>query len=491
MSNTAAQYTRRQRIGKLSFRTKFSQGVGSIPEGMKNWAFNTFALLYYNQVLGVEAYLVSAALMVALFFDAVTDPIVGAYSDRLRTRWGRRHPLMLVAAIPLGLSMYAVFNPLNGLSELQLFVWLLVFSVLTRGFMTLYFVPWAAMGVELSEDYHERTSVMAYRYAIGWFVGVSASVFVFNFIMVDTKLDGKSIAGQLNPAAYSDFALLCGALMAIGALLCVVLMLREIPYLRQPTERMPRYSFKQTYSDITIALQNSQLRLKFVCILLASTVGGAMTNLMIYMQTFFWGFQSEDMAWMALSSVGALLVFPVLPAIQKRWDKKHILIFCYLLLPAKGVLLVSLRFLDVLPANGDPLLLALIVLQGMTTVFLLVLSGIISASIAGELLDDQELRTGLRQEGVFSSVVFFAEKSMTGVGIMIGGLVLTLIEFPKGMAPTDVPADAVLSLGWVVGILIPLLYLVPTLLFTRYKITRERHAEIREALMIQRKHIAE
>ena len=113
------QYTRHERGGKLSFRSKFSQGIGSITEGIKNWAFTTFALLYYNQVLGVEAYLVSAALMVSLFFDAVTDPIVGAFSDRLRTRWGRRHPLMLIAAIPLALSMYAVFNPLDGLNSSQ------------------------------------------------------------------------------------------------------------------------------------------------------------------------------------------------------------------------------------------------------------------------------------------------------------------------------------------------------------------------------------
>jgi len=305
------KYTRRQRDGRLSFRTKFSQGIGSVPEGIKNWAFNTFALLYYNQVLGVEAYWVSVALMAALFFDAITDPIVGAYSDRLQTRWGRRHPLMLIAAIPLGLSLYAVFNPANDLTNLQLFLWLLVFTILTRGFMTLYFVPWVAVGLELSDDYHERTTIMAYRYAIGWFVGVSASLYIFNFIMVDQEVGGEILVGQLNPASYPVFALLCAGLMIAGALACTFLTWREIPYLRQPRQDTPKFSAKQTYLDIKMALENSQLRLKFVCVLMASTVGGAMTNLMIYMSTFFWELTSADMAWMVLTAIGALLVFPV------------------------------------------------------------------------------------------------------------------------------------------------------------------------------------
>jgi len=168
----------------------------------------------------------------------------------------------------------------------------------------------------------------------------------------------------------------------------------------------------------------------------------------------------------------------VLPALQRKWDKKNILIFCYLVLPIKSLLLVGLRFLDMLPQNGEPLLLVIIVMQGILTIFLLVLSGVISASIAGELLDHQELRTGLRQEGVFSSTIFFAEKTMSGIGIMIGGLVLTLIHFPVGVAPADVSEETIFSLGFVVGIIIPALYLIPALLFTRYKITREKHAEI-------------
>jgi len=73
--------------------------------------FSTFLLFYYNQVLGVRAVLASVAIMVALVVDALTDPMVGSFSDNLRSRLGRRHPLMYAASVPLGVFLYLVFSP--------------------------------------------------------------------------------------------------------------------------------------------------------------------------------------------------------------------------------------------------------------------------------------------------------------------------------------------------------------------------------------------
>jgi Na+/melibiose symporter-like transporter len=146
------RYVRRERGGRLSFSTKLYQGIGAIPDTVKNWVFNTFTLLFYSQILGVDAVLVSVALALAMVFDAVTDPLVATLSDNSKTRWGRRHPLMLLAALPLGAALAAVFVPPSGLSHTGLFLWLLGFAVLTRGLMTLYFVPWAAIAAELSDD---------------------------------------------------------------------------------------------------------------------------------------------------------------------------------------------------------------------------------------------------------------------------------------------------------------------------------------------------
>lgn len=474
------QYVREARTGRLSFTTKLYQGVGAIPDTVKNWVFNTFTLLFYNQILGMDAFLVSIALAIAIVFDAVTDPLVASISDNSKTRWGRRHPLMLLASFPLGAALFAVFVPPESLSDMQLFAWLLTFTVLTRGLMTLYFVPWAAIAAELSDDYHERTSVMSYRFAVGWTVGVGFPLFVFTFVMPATP---DFPVGQLNPAGYPALAFYAGCLLSGGALATTLLTWREIPYLRQHAKATASVSLKLTTHEVLQALQNRQFALIFSIVLIMSAIGGTTTNINIFMTTYFWGLTTEDLRWFVLSASGALLAFPLVAAVQRKWDKKTILLWSGVVSLLDGIVLVNLRFLDVLPENGDPKLLAILVGMGVFAASLAVIQGIIGASIVADLLDDHELRTGYRQEAMFNAALSFSGKAISGLGTLMGGLIITLIAFPKEVSlPSQVPQDAVLRLGIVVGVVVPLFYLIPCYLITRYEITEEKHAEIQAAL---------
>mgnify|MGYP001026036819 FL=1 len=472
-------YHRKKRTIKLGFRTKLSQGVGAIPDTVKNWVFNTFALLYYSQILGMDAFLVSTALAVAIVFDAVTDPLVASLSDNLRTRWGRRHPLMLIASVPLGLSIFLLFSPPAGLQEITLFAWLLGFTLATRGFMTLYFVPWAAIAAELTDDYEDRTSVMAYRYALGWLIAVCFPLFIFTFVMPGTE---AFPVGQLNPEGYPVLAIWAGLLLTGGALATTLLTKREIPYLRQHTGPRTRFSFSTTATELWRALKNQQFALLFIIVLVSSAISGTTTNLGIYMTTFFWGFETEDLRWFAFSAIGAILAFPMVAYLQRNWDKRDILIIAAIASVLDGVFLVSLRFLDVLPDNGDPRLLIILVSTGVLSAGIAVVQGIISASLIADTLDDHELRTGYRQEAMFNAALSFSGKAISGVGIMMGGLVLTLIQFPTNVLPSEIPSQTITHLGITVGIALPLLHFIPIYLITRYKITRSAYAEIREKL---------
>lgn len=477
------RYVRQTRRGPLPVSTKLAQGIGAIPDTVKNWVFNTFTLLFYNQILGVEAFLVSVALAIAIIFDAITDPLAATFSDNLRTRWGRRHPLMLFSALPLGASLYFVFVPPAGLSSMGLFWWLLTFAVLTRGFMTLYFIPWAATAAELSDDYDERTSLMAYRFGWGWTIGVSFPALVFIVIMPSTA---EYPVGQLNPAGYPTMALIAGLLLSGGALATTLLTWREIPYLRQHASEAAAFGLRQTMHELMLALRNSQFALIFLIVLLTAAIAGTTANIQIYMLTYFWGLTSEDLRWFVISAIGALLAFPFVAAVQRRWDKKHILLTCALVSLVDGIALVVLRLLDVLPENGDPTLLVILVAAGSVAASIAVIQGIIGASIVADLLDEHELRTGYRQEAMFTAALSFSGKAMSGIGTLFGGLIITLIDFPTQAAPADVPADAVLRLGIVVGLIVPLFYVIPIALITRYRITRARHAEIRAALATRR-----
>ena len=211
----AVQFARQaKRGGRLSLRTKIIQGFGSLPSSHKDFAFKTLLLLYYTQILGLAATTTSGVLAVALLVDAVTDPLVGAYSDQLKTRLGRRHPLMYAASVPLGIAMYLLFSPPDGLSETQLALWLLAIVLVLHLAFTFFAVPWNALGAEFSDDYEERTSIIAYRLGVGWVGGV-----VFNFAMLTLAFAATAAypQGQLNPDAYGPFAVILGARRPAGA----------------------------------------------------------------------------------------------------------------------------------------------------------------------------------------------------------------------------------------------------------------------------------
>jgi Na+/melibiose symporter-like transporter len=147
--------------GKLPLKTKLTFSSGSIQLAMVSAAGIT-TLLYYNQVLGVSPSLCGTAFLIASIVDAVSDPLVGALSDRFRSRWGRRHPFMLLSALPFAVSIYFLYQPMGGLSTTGLFFWLTTFSVLMRLSYTFFNVPFLALGAELTDDYHERTSLWSW-----------------------------------------------------------------------------------------------------------------------------------------------------------------------------------------------------------------------------------------------------------------------------------------------------------------------------------------
>ena len=160
--------------------TKIAYGFGSVAYGVKDNGFDYFLLLFYSQVVGLDARLVGVALTAALIIDAVSDPLVGYWSDNLRSRWGRRHPFMYASAIPVAASYFFLWNPPLEWSQSELFVYLVVLSVVIRTCITLYETPSSALAPELTEDYVQRSSLLSFRYYFGWTGGNSMSVLMFS-----------------------------------------------------------------------------------------------------------------------------------------------------------------------------------------------------------------------------------------------------------------------------------------------------------------------
>jgi Na+/melibiose symporter-like transporter len=437
-----AQRTSTQQLTALE---KWSYAVGNIPYAVKDTAFGTFVVFYYTQVMGLSGTLAGLAMLIALVWDAVSDPLVGSWSDSLRTRWGRRHPPMLIGAVPTSLLFLLLFGPPVELSQGALFTWLTIVSVLLRTFLTLYFIPYQAMGAELSHDYDERTVIAKARVTVAWIGGLSLPAIAYSFIF---QPEGD-VDGRLLNANYADYALLSCLLAAVSALVCLSGTRRAIPRLPTGSPTRARFSLGGTWNDFVSAAGNVNFRKTIGTKLAFGLAAGAYTTMGLYMGTYFWEFSARQLAGLVVPMfLATLTVFACLHRLGQRFDKPRLMSGACLLFGINTLWFIGLRLLDLLPANGHPLIYPLQLLNAYIAVVCVVCLHVVGASLLADILDEQELVTGVRQEGVFFAASSFVLKATTGAGNLMGGIVIDVAGLQPGMNPGEVGADVL----WILGV---------------------------------------
>ena len=189
---------------------KLTYGIGSIAYGVKSNGFDYWFLIFYSQAMGVDAYLVGLALMISLVIDSLSDPLIGYFSDNTHTRWGRRHPFMYAAAIPVSLSYFFIWNPPASLTGNELFGYILFLAILVRTLITIYEIPNSAMVAEMTEDYDERTSILSYRFFFGWSGGTLMGACTSYYLLVPTS---EYSHGIFNVAGYGQMGLVAALII--------------------------------------------------------------------------------------------------------------------------------------------------------------------------------------------------------------------------------------------------------------------------------------
>jgi Na+/melibiose symporter-like transporter len=463
---------------------KVSYGVGQAAEGIKNAAFNVFVFFYYTQVLGLPTVYTGIAIGIALAVDSITDPLIGSLSDNWQGSNGRRHPFLYVSILPLGLFFIGLFNP-PELQEFTLFLWLTVFSVGTRAMMTLYYVPHVSLGAELSDDFNERTEVVAYRYFFSYVGGILTYIIGFVVYFPDT---------QFNVEAYAPFGLTLSLLMMASILITALGTKRRIPHL--PASRINRESVSilrvlhKTLLEIRSALTNRSFRWLFAGVLIVFAMVGVDNALNLHMNTYFWELQGGgNLFFFAATPVGALIGTALASPLTRWFDKKPSVIIGTLCWALCQVIPVVLRLLGWFPENGtSELLYSLIVIkfiQGLGVVQALIAFN----SMVADVVDEHELITGLRQEGIFFSSVSFSNKMTSGIGTVAAGFALALIDWPTGAAvqtAADIAPETIAWLGLIYGPIVSGFALVSAYCYSKYGLNRQRHAEIVEELAVLR-----
>ncbi len=466
--------------GLLPTRTKLAFGLGAAAEAAVGIGFIAFNLFFYNNVLGVPATLCGLAVMIALIFDAVSDPLIGAISDRWTSKRGRRHPFLYASAVPLGVSFVAIYAPPSSLGTNGLFAWLTFWTIAMRQSLTLYQVPHLALGAELTEDYIERSRVMAFNALFSVFGG--AGIYLAAWTWFDSQPGSTENGDNFLPMA------LVGGVFATLTVLASAWYTRDrIPLMRMPPPQEP-FQLARFGNEILDCVRNPNYRVLLLGLVFLGAAIGLRETVNGYMGRFFWELSGADIRWFGLASPpGYLLAFAVVPFLHQKIDKRGTLIGGIVLVVVSAITPVGLRLLDAFPPNGDPWVWRWLMLATFGFYAGLALLNITVMSALADVADEHELLTGRRQEGILYAARTFFGKVTQGLGYGIAGFVVDAIGFEPGSAPGSVDADVLFRLGVLDGPIAVLPAVVAMFFYGAYRIDRARHDRIRVELEARRR----
>jgi Na+/melibiose symporter-like transporter len=457
---------------RSSLTTKLYYGSGSTAFGIKDTGFNYFLLVYYNQVLGLDPFLAGLALALAVALDAALDLPVGYLSDHWRSRWGRRHPFMYAAAGPTAVAFFFLWNPPAGVlsDQTSLFIYLLAMAIVVRTLLTFFEVPNAAQGPELTTDYHDRTRLMGFRYLFGWLGGLTMAVLSF---MVLFNLDPD---GQMGPTGYEWFGVIGACVMFVMMVVSSIGTHRQIPTFYKP-ERRDRHSARLILDQFKGLFRNASFLSLFFSSLFFGAASGLSQALTVYVGTFFWELKSSEIGVIPLLGLIAVpTAFLLAPRLAARWDKKGATMIVYGFAIAYLPLASLARLAGIFPERESVVYLPLLMTNYLIETTAFIVMQIIFASMSADVVEDRSAENrGSRDEGLIFAARTFANKAVSGIGVMLAGTILSIVGFPEGARPGEVGGDIVRTLVLVYLPVLLGLYVASWYALRFYRIDHARH----------------
>ena len=452
---------------------KFFYGIGASANGIKTDAFTYFLLFFYSNIIGLSPGLSSLAIFIALCVDAVTDPLMGVISDRTNHKNGRRHPYFLLGILPMSLSYFMLFaiNSDWGFSQTQLFLWMLIFTIFTRLGITLFDVPHRSLGSEMSQSYSERTSIFSWRELLQTAGGLTNALLAYSvFFRATTEYK----VGLLNPEPWIYYGFTGACLMAI-AVLTTYFGTLEYKHNRNAIQS---YSLGDLIKQILTALKNRNFILFFFGYLFIASSWGISSSLQLYVTTYFWEFETSMLTFfIPIYAFATLSAFLILNLFTSEFEKRNLLMIAIFVAAFINALPFPLAIFGLLPEFGSWKLFFATAPFLFVTSTGLVASAIIRESMLGDISDEVQLNTGFGQQGLMFASSSFIGKLNTGLGILLSGLLLELINFPQGQDAIP-DANQIFNLALTQGPFVSLLMIIPFFIFYFYKIDRKRHNEI-------------
>ena len=457
----------------LSFSTKLLYAVGAVANAVKLRGLSTFLMLFYNQVVGLPPQTVTFILMIALVFDAIVDPLVGQISDNTRSRWGRRHPFMYAAALPVSLAFYLIWNPPIGWENEALFFYMLVCLLTIRLFDTFFELPSSALLAELTQDYNERTSIISIRSFCGVAGGLIMQLMVYQ-VFLKKHADGSG--GLLQRNGWQTYSIVAAITIFTIILISSRATHHQIPYLRQPPAR--KITIPAMLREVGATLNNRSFVVLAISGMFMNVSLGLKTALELYFNLYFWGLTQGQLAIMTVTGVLASIVGVTLaPIIAGKIGKRYAAITMFFGAVIALLLPIGLRIIGVMPANGTNLLFGILIIDFMANGIMAIMTGVMLQSMIADVVEDSEVKTGRRSEGLLFSADNLFKKIVSGVGVFVSGVLLAYVAFPQGAKPGQVDPDLLRNLALIYLPTIGGFYAVAITCLFLYRIDKTTHEE--------------
>lgn len=443
-----------RRLG-IAGRVVFSTGDLTV-----NAALGALSIVYstyfLTQVAGLRPFLAGLVPLLGRTVDALTDPAIGRLSDHTRLPAGRRRPYFLIGAIPFGLCFGLLWVQPGFESQIELFAYYATIYCLVSLFMTVVSVPYLALVPEMATDYDDRTSLNTYR-SVGSILGTFGAI-------------------ALRPVAGLFGGGLQGFAMA-GALYGVLIIVPWLAIYRVTFER-PAYARRPSSLSLVEGFRLALRRRSFVR-LMAFYLSGRMamdfvSSMLILFFTYWLGRGEDFEGAMALFLVTTVLALPAWLRLSLRRDKAEVFrIGCLIWM------VVQTALLFVTPETPPWVLYAGLVLAAVGF-------GVVDLmpwAMLGEVIDEDELETGERREGLYNGLFMFLRKLAGAVVVFLLLGLLDLLGFEQGLEQNETVRVAILILST----LAPAAALAASIFLARnYPITREAHEAVLQDLERQR-----
>ena len=460
---------------RLPLGSKLAYGFGAVAYGIKDGGFAYFLLMFYSQVIGLDASMVGLAITLALIFDAIIDPVIGYWSDNLHSKWGRRHPFLYASAIPVAATYYMLWNPPLGWSNEALFWYLLSLAILIRTFIALNETPSSALTPELTANYDERSTLISWRLFFAWTGGNAMSVMMFMALF--PAFATATTTGQFSRDAYALYGMIAAGIIGISILASAVGTHARIPYLKAAPPRR-RLTLRVIFKEVFETLSNPSFVALFVANVFGAIAAGLSAALAFYISTYFWKFTPLQIGGLTIGVFLSAIIGAVMaPIVTRAMGKKRGAMIIGLVAFVGAPLPIVLKLAGLLEAGTPTFVYVLVLITGIVDVGLIICFQILAAAMMADLVEQSELKTGRRSEGTFVAAAMFIRKMVSGLGVMAATVVLAFAGLKAGVKPEDVPDDVVWRLGAYYVPVILSLWMAMMAAIAFYRLDRADHEE--------------